>query len=69
MFTVGSKVVCVNNNGVEEFLTVGKTYTIIKKINGDYFYILDGDNRYYLTHRFISLKEYRKIKLEVINGK
>ena len=35
------KIVCINNNGWKDYLTIGKTYEVIKENNTCYFLIND----------------------------
>ena len=66
MYNKGDKVVCINNDNVEDRLTLGKVYIIVL-YNYNYDSVLLGDDLYnYHYHRFISLKEYRKNKLNKI---
>ena len=60
MFTIGDKMVCIDNEG-DVGLTMGKIY-----ISGYDTYIVNdfGVGIFYLPARFISLKEYRKRKIE-----
>ena len=73
---VGDKIICINNStDIESIkirsLTLNKVYIIIDiltdKLDGyDRFMILDDEGidslRY--VHRFVSIKKYRKLKLE-----
>jgi cytoskeletal protein RodZ len=74
-FAKGNSVVCVNNSGIENELIVNKVYNILNLIfifNGYCFIEIEVENTikdsdYYRCERFISLKEYRRRKLERIN--
>jgi hypothetical protein len=74
----GDNVVCINDTDVKfniKGITIGKIYKITKIYEGeDYdeeesYGIVDdnGHRKGYFSYRFISLKEYRKQKLEKIN--
>ena len=62
MFKIGDKVVCVYSGHSLQHLSLYKEYTISKLSN--------WDNEIYISNicwaagRFISLQEYRKLKLE-----
>lgn len=66
----GTKLVCIENDGMIFDLTVGKTYTLLEggrlKEAQDDFYILMGDKNpgVFHTSRFISIRKFRKLKLE-----
>jgi len=63
------KIVCIDNNSAN--LTIGETYSTYH-IGSNWVQILDDDGILwnFLKNRFISLKEYRKLKLDKIkNGK
>jgi hypothetical protein len=72
-------VICVNCYEGYDKLTLGKKYCIYGCIDtsGGYssdgvYYLVKEDNDYYRFHyytKFISLKEYRKKKLEKLNEK
>ena len=62
MFRIGDKVVCVNNFQSDHCIIAGKIYTIIGL---DTMFLNIGIGSYY-RHRFISLQEYRKQKLNKI---
>jgi hypothetical protein len=62
------KVVCKNNFFGKYYLTIGKEYKILKN-RGNYYSIVN-DSGYineYDSDCFLSVKEYRKQKLEKIN--
>ena len=63
MFKVGDKVVCIQPQGETEYL---KSYTI-KYITYKKYIILENIMWAYLIHSFISISEYRKLKLNKIN--
>ena len=59
------KIVCINKNGYNGDITIGKTYEVIH-INdyGDYIIINDkGDKNWYPKDRFKSLSEIRADKI------
>ena len=61
------KVICINKKGYDEYLTIGKTYDVIKEEYGD-LYIIIGDNDdvcSFFKHRFtkLSLAEIRNDKI------
>jgi hypothetical protein len=60
------KMVCINNKNVT--LTKGKIYEILYS-RDSYFYIINdkGEVKNYLPAMFITIKQYRKLKLEKIN--
>ena len=70
------KVICINKNFDDDildgcFLTLGKTYNVLEKnitypdVLGSFYGVEDDDSYgYYFKDRFITLKEYRKIKLK-----
>lgn len=74
---MNKKVVCVNNRRADlyyvssseffhlENLEVGKVYTVINE-NDMYYYISDHEGGFF-KERFITLQEYRKLKLQEIN--
>lgn len=71
------RVVCIKNidrNNVMSglYLTIGKTY-IVEKIHssGNRYKLKNDKNMYYHYYKelFISLEEYRKLKLERLNEK
>jgi hypothetical protein len=70
MFKVGDKIVCVNNNikpGYGLFITIGNVYDVIVEDDGVVTIIDDtGENSFYNEARFVSLIEYRKLKIEKI---
>ena len=68
MFKVGDRIVCINNERCTN-LSVGKIYTKIKGVSVfDMVCIYDNSftSSNYFTHRFVSLKEYIKRKLNKI---
>ena len=68
MFKVGDRIVCINNERCTN-LSVGKIYTIRLDSGSDDMVCVDNNflsNSNYYNHRFISLKEYRKRKLNKI---
>ena len=63
---IGEKVVCTDNTRGSSilYLTIGKSYIIISKIQTTYFIKNDKETEaHYDSSRFISLKEYRKQKI------
>jgi hypothetical protein len=73
MFKVGDRVVCIDNDDVD--LEIGKIYNVymIKSYSSDYLtsYIIflksmmdNNDYSGYSEVRFISLQEYRRLKLD-----
>ncbi len=74
------KVMCINNDSIrgsfssDDRLTIGKWYDVEDVVLGDgseYYKILkddNGDSRRLYKERFITLKEYRRRKLEKISG-
>lgn len=69
MYRVGDKIVCIDNKLAEHFLILGNVYTITD-IKECFVYIKDNDNimwfDIYFLNKFISLKEFRKRKLNRI---
>ena len=61
-----SKVICIDNSGWKEELTLNKIYDIVK--DGRYYKIKDNLNitRDYYKYRFITLQEFRNNKLNKI---
>lgn len=73
MFKPGDKIVCIDNYfdiiSVNLFgddqLTFEKVYTVSELMGGGIFIVLKNENDFgYSAERFISLKEYRKRKLD-----
>ena len=63
------KVVCINNNNrYIDILTFGKIYKVLY-LNPSYILIKNDDDKLCTIPRklFISIKEYRKLKLKNIN--
>lgn len=61
---IGDKLVCVDNERCQG-ITIGKIYTVIEiDVANDPCVINDYGRGYYIKERFISLKKYRKDKLE-----
>ena len=60
------KVKCINNNGIEILLTVGKIYNVIKIDNdGDYGIINDlGSNCWFFKEYFKPLSEIRNERID-----
>lgn len=69
-FEIGDKVVCIYNLGLENILELGKTYIIsdIGIPERDVLLINGCDNLFY-TYRFVSIPQYRKMKIEIIKSK
>ena len=69
----GDKIVCVNNNikpGYGLFITIGNVYDVIVEDDGVVTIINDeGEEDCYNESRFVSLPEYRKLKIEKICAK
>lgn len=63
---VGDKVVCVDDTNINNILLYN-IYTIYSIIDDDQF-LLPNFGCYRST-RFISMQEYRRLKLNTINGK
>ena len=65
-YNEGERVVCIDNFGVEDCLVLNQVYVVSygKTARSDEDYI----NGYY-ENRFISIKEYRKRKLEKIKNR
>jgi len=68
------KIVCINNEYTYELsgnfdnLTVGEIYKSVNYLTADYLIHDDnGELIWFDKKRFISLKEYRKLKLDKIN--
>jgi hypothetical protein len=65
------KLVCINNDNKTCDLTIGKTYNSIYEdtwTNGYYKVINDNNTcSWYFCNKFITEKEYRKLKLEKLN--
>ena len=67
-FKIGDKIYCVDNNDYELNLTLHKEY-VVKDITENYLiYIIDDLNNQekWGMFRFISLKEYRLLKIKEI---
>ena len=69
MFEIGDKVVCINNTDKEHLLNLYQIYEVKKNMSvpGKTIYVINLKNEpinFYQNYRFISLQEYRKIKLE-----
>jgi len=65
------KVVCINR-GEQSFITVGRKYEVVacisQRIFKEYWIINDMGSRFcYADRHFVTLKEYRRKKLERIN--
>lgn len=70
------KLICIDNKGIDypsyveedNKLIVGKEY-IVEKINGspDHYRINKIGSYGFFKNRFISIKEYRKLKLQKLN--
>ena len=59
------KIKCINNYGCEYFLTIGKTYDVIKETMMSYVIIDDRNERwYYPMEYFKPLSEIRNDKIE-----
>jgi hypothetical protein len=75
-FSVGSRIVCIDTDGVhrfaENYLILNKVYVIedLLSSTGDNNYVkIEGVvGRFFSCRRFISLKEYRRRKLERIKN-
>ena len=67
MFVVNEKLVCIDNQHSES-LIVGKVYTVKSFYSsvGDIVFVTleESNHRQFYQKRFISLKEYRKRKIE-----
>ena len=63
------KVVCIDSNN-QQSLTYGKSYSLISNNLTNMSLIIDNSNIefWYYSNRFISLKEYRRMKLIEINS-
>ncbi len=64
------KVICINNSRYPETLTLGKSYSVLcNNISQSYILIKNNDDFLYTYPRkfFISIKESRKNKLNMIN--
>jgi len=69
MFKSGDRVVCAYNDSCNGLLSKGKVYNVINvfNLNSVLFVKCDvGVELHFSTSMFISLKEYRKQKLEKI---
>lgn len=66
------KVICIDNKGCENILTIGKEYemkTIIKTFDysdDQYEYYVINNKTYWSKKRFLNLDEYRNSRLEDI---
>jgi len=73
MFKPRDKIVCVNNNikpGYGLFITIGNIYDVIVEDDGVVSIIDDtGEKSFYNEARFVSVPEYRKLKIEKICSK
>jgi hypothetical protein len=60
------KVVCIDNKGISDWMTIGKIYDVIKiDSDNDYWVINDyGKENWYYEYCFKPLSEYR---IEMIN--
>ena len=71
MFRKGDRIVCINNIGREGLLTNGKIYTVQENedqtgLSTIWFQNDKGEMMIYYSRCFISLKEYRKQKINKI---
>lgn len=68
MFKTGDKVVCINE---QSDLKINKIYTILdsnfKILGEEYIELVELSELIYPANKFISLREYRKLKLEKLN--
>jgi len=67
---VGDKIVCIDtfNYGMQLALTEGKVYKVIR-LNIKICVLNDvGNDAYYRSDRFLTLREDRKKKIEKLNG-
>jgi hypothetical protein len=66
-FKKGDKVVCIDNRLIEDVLTIGKVYKVFLSF-GDSIKVRNSDELdiyyNYSCSRFVSLQDYRKLKLE-----
>jgi hypothetical protein len=72
----GDKVVCIHFDKGFELLTIGKVYRLLDAGDNEMiysstgiYYLVKNDNgneNYYYYSKFVSLKEYRKMKLKKI---
>ena len=64
------KVICIKNNCVEKLFELYKVYEVIETFRTEPIYLLDINNHGYFggSSEFITLKEYRKRKLEKLNS-
>lgn len=80
MFRKDDKVICINNHNFENQLTIGKTYRV-RNCFSDFADFELLSNSYCITifcdygplmamdsDRFLSIKQYRKLKLEKIKN-
>lgn len=73
MFKKGDKVICINNHNFERQLTIGKTYRVrvCYHDNNSYYITIFCDEGPLMamdSDRFLSIKQYRKLKLEKIKN-
>jgi hypothetical protein len=64
MFKSGDKIVCIDTTSLEGILKIGKTYTFDEYSESGNIRIEEIIVIPFLSHRFISLKLYRKQKLK-----
>lgn len=69
-FIFNMKVVCINNNCVEKLFELNKVYEVMVEFGTDPIYLLDINGYGYFgsSIEFITLKDYRRIKLEKLNN-
>jgi len=64
-FNIGDKVVCIDNNGWDNYFSINKILTVK---NIDRVYVeFEEVNGIYVNIRFISTNYYRKLKLQKIS--
>ena len=76
MFKINDEVICIDNRGYEKYLTIDKIYKIhnieIGKVTWNIHLIVSYDIHSYikfirpLSYSVLSLKDYRKIKIQKI---
>ena len=66
MIKTGDKVICINNNGLENKLSLNDYYTA-SNINNNSITLFEKNSCLFLLRRFISLIELRKLKINRLN--
>jgi hypothetical protein len=64
------KVICINNTNMEKLFDLYKVYEVLSTFKTEPIYLLDVNDKGYWgdSRNFLTLKEYRKQKLEKLNS-